>query len=110
MSHFQVPELRKKSRRDYLAKRERDKLEDLEAEIVDEKYLFSELELTTREQRELEYKCRVRDLAKEYKQAGEKEKLEKSNRYYIPEESRSKVSSPWRRGWGSHSGCSSPFR
>ncbi|XP_025072805.1 pre-mRNA-splicing factor ATP-dependent RNA helicase DHX16 [Alligator sinensis] len=85
-----VPELRKKSRRDYLAKRERDKLEDLEAEIVDEKYLFSELELTTREQRELEYKCRVRDLAKEYKQAGEKEKLEKSNRYYIPEESRSK--------------------
>uniref|UniRef100_A0A8D0HBU4 Activating signal cointegrator 1 complex subunit 3 n=1 Tax=Sphenodon punctatus TaxID=8508 RepID=A0A8D0HBU4_SPHPU len=85
-----VPELRKRSRRDYLAKREQDKLEDLEAEIADDEYLFSEAELTALERRELDYKRKVRDLAKEYKQAGEQEKLEKSNRYYMPEESRSK--------------------
>nr|XP_028569870.1 pre-mRNA-splicing factor ATP-dependent RNA helicase DHX16 isoform X2 [Podarcis muralis] len=85
-----VPELRKKSRREYLAKREKDKIEDLEAEIADEEYLFSELNLTAQERQELEYKREVRDLAKRYKQAGEQEKLEKSNRYYMPEESRSK--------------------
>ncbi|NXJ58284.1 DHX16 helicase, partial [Spizaetus tyrannus] len=85
-----VPELRKKSRREYLAKRERDKLEELEAEIADEEYLFGEEALTRAERRELEYKRRVRDLAREYKRAGEKEKLEKSNRYYIPEETRGK--------------------
>ncbi|KAL8212975.1 UNVERIFIED_CONTAM: putative pre-mRNA-splicing factor ATP-dependent RNA helicase dhx16 [Gekko kuhli] len=85
-----IPELRKKSRREYLAKREKDKIEDLEAEIKDEEYLFSEFELTASEKQELEYKRKVRDLAKQYKQAGEQEKLEKSNRYYMPEESRSK--------------------
>ncbi|KAM6472569.1 pre-mRNA-splicing factor ATP-dependent RNA helicase DHX16 isoform 1-T1 [Liasis olivaceus] len=87
---FIIPELRKKSRREYLAKREKDKMEDLEAEIADEEYLFSEQELTALEQQELEYKRKVRDLAKQYKQAGEQEKMEKSNRYYMPEESRSK--------------------
>nr|XP_020667965.1 putative pre-mRNA-splicing factor ATP-dependent RNA helicase DHX16 [Pogona vitticeps] len=87
---FIIPELRKKSRREYLAKREKDKIEDLEAEIADEEYLFSEQELTAFERQELEYKRRVRDLAKQYKQAGEQEKMEKSNRYYMPEESRSK--------------------
>lgn len=91
---IQVPELRKKSRREYLAKRERDKLEELEAEIADEEYLFGEEALTRAERRELEYKRRVRDLAREYKRAGEKEKLEKSNRYYIPEETRGKVRGP----------------
>lgn len=88
---WQIPELRKKSRRDYLSKREKDKIEDLEAEIADEEYLFSEQELTAIEQQDLEYKRKVRDLAKQYKQAGEQEKMEKSNRYYMPEESRSKV-------------------
>ncbi|XP_043940421.1 pre-mRNA-splicing factor ATP-dependent RNA helicase DHX16 [Protopterus annectens] len=85
-----VPELRKKSRRDYLTKREQEKLEDLEAEIVDDEYLFSEMQLTAKEKRELEYKRKVRDLAREYKKAGEQEKMEKSNRYYMPEEIRNK--------------------
>ncbi|KAJ6652892.1 hypothetical protein lerEdw1_010550 [Lerista edwardsae] len=89
---FMIPELRKKSRREYLAKREKDKIEDLEAEIADDEYLFSDLELTAKEKQELEYKRKVRDLAKQYKQAGEQEKLEKSNRYYMPEESRNKCS------------------
>ncbi|MGH0143120.1 UNVERIFIED_CONTAM: hypothetical protein FKN15_053213 [Acipenser sinensis] len=86
-----LPELRKKSRRDYLAKREAEKLEDLEAEIVDEEYLFSNQELSAHEREALKYKKTVRDLAKEYKKAGQQEKLEKSNRYYMPEETRSKT-------------------
>ncbi|XP_069491425.1 pre-mRNA-splicing factor ATP-dependent RNA helicase DHX16 [Ambystoma mexicanum] len=85
-----VPELRKKSRRDYLTKREKDKLEDLEAEIADEEYLFAEHELTEREKKELDYKRKVRDLAREYKKAGNQEKIEKSNRYFMPEENRGK--------------------
>ncbi|XP_078497835.1 pre-mRNA-splicing factor ATP-dependent RNA helicase DHX16 [Lissotriton helveticus] len=85
-----VPELRKKSRREYLNKRETDKLEDLEAEIADEEYLFAEHELTEQEKKELEYKRQVRDLARDYKKAGNQEKIEKSNRYFMPEETRKK--------------------
>ena len=35
-----VPELRKQSRRDYLRKRQAEKLEDLEMEIDEEEYYF----------------------------------------------------------------------
>ncbi|XP_070275103.1 pre-mRNA-splicing factor ATP-dependent RNA helicase DHX16 isoform X1 [Myotis yumanensis] len=83
-----VPELRKKSRREYLAKREREKLEDLEAELADEEFLFGDVELSQHERRELRYKRRVRDLAREYRAAGEQEKLEATNRYHMPEETR----------------------
>ncbi|XP_061255185.1 pre-mRNA-splicing factor ATP-dependent RNA helicase DHX16 isoform X2 [Bos javanicus] len=83
-----VPELRKKSRREYLAKREREKLEDLEAELADEEFLFGDVELSRHERRELRYKRRVRDLAREYRAAGEQEKLEATNRYHMPEETR----------------------
>ncbi|XP_071386082.1 pre-mRNA-splicing factor ATP-dependent RNA helicase DHX16 [Centroberyx affinis] len=85
-----LPELRKRSRWDYLQKREAEKLEDLEAEIADDEYLFSTDELTERERKELEYKRTLRDLAKDYKKAGAKEKEERKNRYYMPEEKRSK--------------------
>ncbi|XP_053907952.1 pre-mRNA-splicing factor ATP-dependent RNA helicase DHX16 [Cuculus canorus] len=85
-----VPELRKRSRREYLEKREREKMEELEAEIADEELLFGEEALTGAERRELRYKRRLRDLAREYKRAGERERLEKSNRYHIPQESRTK--------------------
>ncbi|XP_013884176.1 pre-mRNA-splicing factor ATP-dependent RNA helicase DHX16 [Austrofundulus limnaeus] len=85
-----LPELRKRSRWDYLKKREAEKLEDLEAEILDEEYLFSSAELTEREKKSLEYKRTVRDLAKDYKQAGAKEQEERRNRYYMPEETRRK--------------------
>lgn len=86
-----MPELRKRSRWDYLKKREAEKLEDLEAEIIDDEYLFSTDELTAREKKELEYKRTLRDLAKDYKKAGAKEHEERKNRYYMPEEIRSKV-------------------
>ncbi|XP_053578026.1 pre-mRNA-splicing factor ATP-dependent RNA helicase DHX16 [Bombina bombina] len=85
-----VPELRKKSRREYLTKRQQEKMDDLDAEIADEEYLFSDLKLTTVEKTQLEYKRKVRDLAKEYKKAGEKERMEKHDRYFMPEENRSK--------------------
>ncbi|MBV99006.1 putative pre-mRNA-splicing factor ATP-dependent RNA helicase DHX16, partial [Eschrichtius robustus] len=88
ISMYLVPELRKKSRREYLAKREREKLEDLEAELVDEEFLFGDVELSQHERRELRYKRRVRDLAREYRAAGEQEKLEATNRYHMPEETR----------------------
>ncbi|CAK6447202.1 unnamed protein product [Pipistrellus nathusii] len=87
-----VPELRKKSRREYLAKREREKLEDLEAELADEEFLFGDVELSQHERRELKYKRRVRDLAREYRAAGEQEKLEATNRYHMPEETRGQPS------------------
>ena len=35
-----IPELRKESRREYLKKRQTDKLEDLELEIQEEEYFF----------------------------------------------------------------------
>nr|XP_019960529.1 PREDICTED: putative pre-mRNA-splicing factor ATP-dependent RNA helicase DHX16 [Paralichthys olivaceus] len=85
-----LPELRKQSRWDYLKKRESEKLEDLEAEIIDDEYLFATDELTEREKKELEYKRTLRDLAKDYKKAGAKEQEERKNRYYMPEEKRGK--------------------
>ncbi|XP_031950304.1 pre-mRNA-splicing factor ATP-dependent RNA helicase DHX16 isoform X2 [Corvus moneduloides] len=86
-----IPELRKRSRREYLAKREREKLEELELEIQDEELLFGEDSLSAPELRELRYKRRVRDLAREYKRAGDREQLERSSRYHIPEETRGKI-------------------
>lgn len=86
-----LPELRKQSRFEYLKKREAEKLEDLEAEIADEEYLFSTDHLSERERKELDYKRTVRDLAKDYKKAGAREKEERKNRYYMPEEIRTKV-------------------
>lgn len=88
---LQLPELRKESRRAYLTKREQEKLEDLEAEIIDEEYLFSGDHLTEHERKDLEYKKQIRDLARDYKKAGAKEKEERKNRYYMPEEIRTKV-------------------
>uniref|UniRef100_A0A9J8BFX9 RNA helicase n=1 Tax=Cyprinus carpio carpio TaxID=630221 RepID=A0A9J8BFX9_CYPCA len=86
-----LPELRKQSRWQYLSKREEEKLEDLEAEIMDEEYLFSTQRLTDREKKDLDYKRNIRDLARDYKKAGAKEKEERKNRYYMPEENRNKV-------------------
>ena len=76
-----IPELRKQSRRDYLKKRGKDKLEDLEADIEDEIRFFGHEKLTSREKKDLEYKKTVLKLAKEHRSAGE---LEKVDRYYIP--------------------------
>ncbi|KAM4815465.1 LOW QUALITY PROTEIN: pre-mRNA-splicing factor ATP-dependent RNA helicase DHX16-like, partial [Thomomys bottae] len=83
-----VPELRQKSRREYLAKREREKLEDLDPELADEEFLFGDGELSHHERLQLKYKRPVRDLAREYRAAGEQEKLEATDRYHMPKETR----------------------
>lgn len=78
-----VPELRKKSRRDYLKKRQVDKLDEMEGDIIDEEYLFVDQKLTKKEKQDLEYKKTVLKLAKEHRDA---KQIEKVNRYYIPKD------------------------
>uniref|UniRef100_A0A2R5LFA9 RNA helicase n=1 Tax=Ornithodoros turicata TaxID=34597 RepID=A0A2R5LFA9_9ACAR len=82
-----VPKLRVDSRRKYLEKRKEDKLIELEADIHDEEFLFSETPLTEREKKEGEYKRKVLKLAKEHERARE---LEKIQRYRMPVEKKGK--------------------
>uniref|UniRef100_A0A8D8X4B0 RNA helicase n=2 Tax=Cacopsylla melanoneura TaxID=428564 RepID=A0A8D8X4B0_9HEMI len=76
-----IPKLRIESRRKYLEKRKEDKVAELEADVLDDEYLFSEQELTERERREREHKKKLLELAKEHDKARE---LEKVQRYYMP--------------------------
>ncbi|XP_050406181.1 pre-mRNA-splicing factor ATP-dependent RNA helicase DHX16 isoform X1 [Patella vulgata] len=78
-----IPEIRKKSRRDYLKKRQADKLYDLEGDVADEEYLFKDVRLSSREKKELEYKKRVLKLASEHRKAGD---IEKVSRYHMPKD------------------------
>ena len=78
-----VPELRVKSRRDYLKKRRGDKLDEVRGDIDDEEYLFSELKVTKRETADHEYKKTVFRLAKDYEKARD---IEKIQRYEMPME------------------------
>ena len=78
-----IPELRKESRREYLKKRKQMKLEDLELEIEEEEYFFSDQKLTKRERTEMEYKKKVLTLAKEHQRAGD---VQKVDRYYMPKD------------------------
>lgn len=82
-----LPKLRVESRRQYLEKRKEDKLVELEADIHDEQFLFSDVKLTSRERKELEYKQKVLQLAKEHDRARE---LEKVQRYRMPQERKGK--------------------
>ena len=50
-----MPDLRKESRRNYLAKRKVDKLIELEQDVRDDEFLFDESELTEREKEERRY-------------------------------------------------------
>lgn len=76
-----IPELRKQSRRQYLAKRKDDKLAELEADIADDEFLFEEEVLTEREKREREKKKELLRLAQEHEKARE---LERVQRYHMP--------------------------
>lgn len=75
------------SRRKYLQKRKVDKLVEIEGDIADEEYLYSETKLTQKEKAEIGYKKKVLELAKAHERAGEMEKIE---RYHMPEEQRNK--------------------
>nr|XP_053629982.1 pre-mRNA-splicing factor ATP-dependent RNA helicase DHX16-like [Cherax quadricarinatus] len=78
-----LPKLRVESRRKYLVKRKDDKLKELEADIVDDEYLFEEEALTEREKKERDYKKTVLQLAKDYDKVREAENVQ---RYVMPEE------------------------
>ena len=80
-----LPELRKKSRREYLIKRKDDKLVELEDDLADEDYLFDETQLTARERREKDYKRKILDLAKKHEKQSE---IEKVQRYHMPDKDR----------------------
>ncbi|GFW26542.1 pre-mRNA-splicing factor ATP-dependent RNA helicase DHX16 [Trichonephila clavipes] len=84
-----VPKLRVESRREYLAKRKEDKLLELEGDIQDEEYLFSDVQLTEKEKKELKYKKKILELAKQHDKAKEMEKIE---RYHMPEASGKDIS------------------
>ena len=76
-----LPDLRKESRRAYLAKRKVDKLVELEQDIMDDEFLFDESQLTEREKEERLYKRKVLELAKQHDKASE---IEKVQRYQMP--------------------------
>ncbi|CAK9295337.1 unnamed protein product [Gordionus sp. m RMFG-2023] len=77
-----LPKLRIESRRKYLEKREKEKVLELEADLVDEQYLFDETELTLKEKLDIQYKKKVLKIAKDYQEADQVEKIQ---RYYIPQ-------------------------
>ncbi|XP_011190725.1 pre-mRNA-splicing factor ATP-dependent RNA helicase DHX16 [Zeugodacus cucurbitae] len=77
-----LPQLRVQSRRKYLEKRKEDKVAELEADILDDEYLFDDKILTAREREEREYKKQLLQIAKEHEKARE---LERIQRYRIPQ-------------------------
>ncbi|XP_023172498.1 pre-mRNA-splicing factor ATP-dependent RNA helicase DHX16 [Drosophila hydei] len=76
-----VPHLRVQSRRQYLEKRKDDKVAELEADILDDEYLFEDSVLTKREREERQYKKQLLNIAKEHEKARE---LERIQRYHMP--------------------------
>nr|CAI5834056.1 unnamed protein product [Callosobruchus analis] len=76
-----IPALRVQSRRKYLEKRKDDKLQELEADIADDEYLFEEEILTERERKERQHKKELLKLAQEHEKARE---LERVQRYHMP--------------------------
>lgn len=80
-----IPKLREVSRQTYLERREVDKLAELEQEVQDEEYLWSDTKLSEYERQRLEKKKRTLEIAQQYKQA---DQLEKSDHYQIPSESK----------------------
>ncbi|XP_067620340.1 pre-mRNA-splicing factor ATP-dependent RNA helicase DHX16 [Eurosta solidaginis] len=78
-----LPQLRVQSRRKYLEKRKEDKVAELEADILDDEYLFDDKILTKREREEREYKKQLLQIAKEHEKARE---LERIQRYHMPQD------------------------
>ncbi len=62
-----IPKLREESRRTYLKTREEDKLAELEQEVQDEEYLWSDVKLTEFEKERLEQKKKTLEIARQYK-------------------------------------------
>lgn len=75
-----LPTLREVSRQEYLKKRETQKLQELKDSIEDELFLFKDVKLTKKEQKDYEYKKRVYELASE-----RIKEIDAVNEYRIPE-------------------------
>ncbi|XP_029727278.2 pre-mRNA-splicing factor ATP-dependent RNA helicase DHX16 [Aedes albopictus] len=78
-----LPKLRIHSRRQYLEKRKDDKVAELEADILDDEYLFEASQITERERQDREYKKSLLQIAKEHEKARE---LERVQRYHMPKD------------------------
>lgn len=78
-----IPRLRIESRRKYLEKRKDDKVTELEADIIDDEYLFDTEDLSQREIFDREHKKKLLSLAKEHEKARE---LENVQRYRMPQD------------------------
>ena len=86
-----MPSLREQSRQHYLERREVDKLAELEQEVMDEEFMFKDVKLTAFERQRFEQKKRTLESARQYKEA---DKLEKVDRYYIPDDKTSAKNKP----------------
>lgn len=82
-----IPHLRIESRRKYLEKRKEDKVAELEADILDDEYLFANEVLTEREKKERDHKKKLLQIAKDHERARD---LEKVQRYHMPADSKNK--------------------
>jgi pre-mRNA-splicing factor ATP-dependent RNA helicase DHX16 len=80
-SKISIEQLRKESRRHYLAHRKEDKVKQLEEALADEERLFKDEALTRREREDIESKRRALLLVHEHEKAREMENVE---RYYMP--------------------------
>lgn len=78
-----LPKLRVQSRRQYLAKRKDDKVSELEADILDDEYLFDVAQLTEREKLDREHKKSLLQIAKDHEKARE---IERIRRYHMPDD------------------------
>ena len=78
-----LPQLRKESRRQYLAKRKEDQLTLLERKIADEQALFGTEDLSTRERKRHDYDKKILELARQHDAAAE---IAQIQRYHIPSE------------------------
>lgn len=76
-----MPSLRDRSRQEYLAKRSQQQIELLRLEIAEEERFFKGVQLTRREQRDLDYKKEVLRLAEERERIQDRD-----DGYHMPED------------------------
>ncbi|WKX96592.1 hypothetical protein Q1695_012769 [Nippostrongylus brasiliensis] len=77
-----IDKLREESRRQYLAKRKDDKLDELRKVVEDDEVLFANEDLTERERKDMEYRKKVLEYAEQHEKAAD---IMKTKRYYVPD-------------------------
>ncbi|KAK6026737.1 helicase protein, partial [Ostertagia ostertagi] len=79
---YSIDKLREESRRQYLAKRKDDKLDELRKVVQDDEMLFANEDLTERERKDMEYRKKVLEYAEQHEKAAD---IMKTKRYYVPD-------------------------